>query len=133
MPISVTNPKTTAGQVYPRPFIGRVDDLAQIAVPITALTSAEVDIDGYLKPGVPLTKAGALVTAGAVWGVTIEPIKVATGNTAPEIAAAGTKQIGIAIAGSINRKLAEDCLGRVYTAAELAGFDAAGSTIKLQG
>lgn len=123
-----------AGEVYPLPFVGPHDHTAAIAVAITALTSAEIDADGYLKPGVPLNDAGALIAAASgnyVYGVTIEPIKVADGNTAADIAAAGTQDVALAVIGMVNRAVAEDILGRAYTADEVAGFTTAGSLLRL--
>lgn len=115
-------------------FQGRVDHTAQIAINVTALTSAEVDSDGYLKPGVPFEADGTLLDAAAdvVFGVVIEPIKVAAGNAAGDLSAAdATFQIALGIEGVVNRNLIEANLGRVLTANEIAGFDLAGSHIRL--
>lgn len=58
-----------------------------------------------------------------VFGVSIEPIKVAAGNAAGDISAASAAfEIGLGIAGVVRKKLAEANLGRSYTAAEVAGF-----------
>lgn len=131
MPIRVTNP-AAADQVYANPFVGPVNHTAQIQVNVTALTSAEIDAKGYLKPGVPFLLTGALVTAGAVFGVTMEPIKVANGNAAGDISAASAAfELAVGTIGQINRAVAEDNLGRAYTTAEIAGFALAGSTLKL--
>jgi hypothetical protein len=79
-------------------------------------------------PGLPLTKAGALITTGVfVFGVTVEAIKVADDNAAATIAALGIQELAVATICQVNRDLAEDNLGRAYTAAEVAGFDLAGS------
>lgn len=134
MPIS-SRVVSVGGDVYGHPWRGMVEHTDQIVINVTALTANEVDADGWLKPGVPFSKAGALVGAGvAVWGCTIEPIKVATGNTAPELAAASAAfPIAIGTIGQVNRKVIEDNLGRVLTANEIAGFALAGSTVKLLG
>lgn len=61
MPMSVA---TRAGYPdYGNPFVGPVQHTVPVAVPIADLTADEVDARGYLKPGVPLTLAGALVAA----------------------------------------------------------------------
>lgn len=133
MPIRVTNP-ATADQVYASPFVGPVNHTAQIQVNLTLLTNAEIDSKGYLKPGVPLTLAGILVGVAPayVFGVTIEAIKVANGNAAGDISGASTSfEVAVCTVGQVNRAIAEDNLARAYTANELAGFVAAGSTIKL--
>lgn len=133
MPVKITQP-AAADDVHSLPFIGPIHHTAQIAINVTTLTSAEIDADGYLKPGVPFQANGTLITAAAqvVFGVSIEPIQVAAGNTAPQIAAADSSfQIALATIAQINRAAAEDILGRAYTANEVAGFALAGSLIKL--
>lgn len=136
MPIIVE--KTTGGYAYGSPILGRIDHTAQIAVPLGDLTTDEIDSKGYLKPGIPLTKAGALVGASPqfVYGVTIEPIKVFEGErpvvTQTTIDALGTITVGVMTAGQVVQDAAEDILGRAYTANEIAGFDRAGSKIVLQ-
>lgn len=125
---------TTAGQGYGRVFRGVLEHTHQIPVNITALTSAEVDADGYIKPGVPLQKTGALITGAAqiVFGVVPEPIKVANSNSAPDLAAASNAfQLAVGDIGQVNRAIIEDNLGRVLTANEIAGFDLAGCMVKL--
>jgi hypothetical protein len=59
--LSVT--KTTGAAVYGSPFVGPVNHTAAIDVDLTGLTSDEIDAKGYLKPGVPLSRAGALIAA----------------------------------------------------------------------
>jgi hypothetical protein len=131
MPIRVTQP-AAADSVYNDPFVGPVQHTVAIPVPLSGLTTAEVDSKGWLKPGVPLTRAGALVgAAAAVYGVTVEAIKVAAGNDAPSLAAAGTVEVAVAQIGILNRAIGEKNLGRVYSANEIAGFALAGSLIKL--
>lgn len=112
-------------------FVGPVDHTVAVPVNLTLLTNKEIDTDGYLKPYIPLTKAGILVTAGRVFGVTVEHIKVAKDNASATIAALGTIDVVVATMCQLNRAIAEDVLDRVYTAAELAGFDLAGSHIVL--
>lgn len=119
---------------YSLPFVGPINHTAQIEIDVTALTDDEIDEDGYLKPGVPFRRDGTLIAGGgqSVFGVSIEPLKVAEGNTADDIAAASAaQQIAVATICQVNRALAEDQLGRAYTANELAAFDAAGSRVVL--
>jgi hypothetical protein len=64
------------------------------------------------------------VTAGdndEVYGVTVEAQKLVDNNVA---ALTGVFAIVVATDGLVNRDLAEDILGRAYTAAEIAGFRA---------
>lgn len=133
MPMSIT---TTAGGIgYGNPWIGGVNHPAQIKVDVSVLTIAEVDQFGYLKPGVPLTKAGILVGAAPafVYGVTIEAQKIVPDNPTDVTLAAVTVDpiITVNTVGHVNRDVIEDNLGRALTADEIAGFDAAGSKIAL--
>lgn len=115
-----------SGEIYPLPFVGPYDHTHAIAVDLSALTADEIDADGYLKPGVPLSAAGALVGVGVpVFGVTIEPLKVADNNEAATIAALGTIDIAVATIAQVNRAVIEDILGRALTADEVAGFSLA--------
>ncbi len=129
----ITSMKKTGGATHAPVFVGEILATDEVRVVVTALTTAEVDGDGYLKPGVPFTKAGALVGAGGfVYGVTIESVPVAASNSAADLAAATTAiPVAIGTIGTINRDIAEDNLGRAYTAAEVAGFDVAGSKLHL--
>ena len=94
-------------------------------VDVSTLTTAEVDSSGYLKPGVPLQANGALVSAAGqtVHGVTIEAVKL-TGRTGNANLATDTSDPLVAVntEGLINRDIAEDNLGRVYSANELAAL-----------
>lgn len=129
MPMNVSQP-TSESSSYSLPFVGPIDHTAQIEIDITALTDDEIDAKGYLKPGVPFRRDGTLVSGGGqfVFGVTIEPLKVADSNSATDIAAASAaRNVAVATICQVNRALAEDQLGRAYTANELAAFDAAGS------
>lgn len=131
-PLSKTT-LTSENETPVSPFVGPIDLTHTVDMDITALTSDEVDADGYLKAGIPVDAAGALVgVATAVFGVTIEPLKVADGNAAGDLAAAPASiDIAVATHANINRAIGEDLLGRVYTADEIAGFALAGSTCKL--
>lgn len=124
MPISYQT-RAGEGTGYGNPFVGPVNHTDAVAVDLSGLTDDEVDAHGYIKPGVPLTVDGALVAAeGAVHGVTIEAIKVAAGNASADLT--GTVDIALGTIGQVNQAVAEDNLGRAYTAAEVAGFAGSG-------
>jgi hypothetical protein len=127
MPIRRTVDTTGVGTSVELPFVGPVDHTVGVQVDLSTLTDKEIDKNGYTKPGIPLTRAGALVTAGFVFGVTVGPVKVAADNASATIAALGEQELAVATICQVNRAVAEDILKRAYTAAELAGFDAAGS------
>ena len=130
MPISITN--TAGGANYGNPFVGPVDHPAHIKVDISGLTDDEIDANGYLKPGVPLKENGTLVgSAEPVFGVTIEAIKILPDNASATIAAGVDCFVAVGTLGQINQDIAEDNLGRAYTAAEIAGFNLAGSKLVL--
>ncbi len=103
-------------------FVGPIDHTVSVPVNLSLLTNKEIDANGYLKPYVPLTKAGILVTAGSVFGLTNEHVKVAVDNAAGTISALGTEDVTVATICQVNRAYAEDVLDRAYTAAELAGM-----------
>ena len=124
MPIRIEGLSGGGEGLYGNPFVGPVDFVVAIQVDLSALTDDEIDAFGFLKPGVPLTDAGALVGTGdAIYGVTVEAMKVADANDATTIAALGTIDVPVATHGMINRDIAEDILGRAYTADELTGFE----------
>lgn len=123
MPMRVTNPAgTSSGSQLGHPWIGEPQGPIAIVIPMGALTTAEVDANGYLKPGVPFTRAGALVAAGAVYGVTVDAIKVANSNSAADLTAAGSVEVTVCTIGMVSRAIIEDTLGRTLTAAEVTGF-----------
>ncbi len=114
-----------AGEGYVSPFIGPVDYTDTVRLDVSALTTAEVDTGGYLKPGVPLDAAGLLVvTAGVVLGVSIEPIKIAKSNSAADLTAATDIDVALARTALLNRAVLEDILGRALTADEVTGLPA---------
>lgn len=117
-----------AGQHIPPPFVGPVNHTVAIPVDLSNMTNKEIDADGFLRPGLPLTKAGLmLVATNAVFGVTVDYVKVADDNEAATLAALGTQDIAVTTICQVNQDVAEDILERAYTAAEIAGFDLAGS------
>ncbi len=130
MPLRIST--TDGGASHGNPFVGPIDHTAHVKVDVSALTTYEIDANGYLKPGVPLTQAGILVASGYVFGVTVEAVKVANSNSSADIAAVTVDPfVAVATAGQVSQDIAEDTLGRAYTAAELAGFDLAGSKLVL--
>lgn len=66
-----------------------------------------------------------------VFGVVMEPVKVATGNTSALLSAATDIDVAVAVIGQVNRDVAEDNLGRAYTANEVLAFKAAASRLRL--
>lgn len=132
MPITIK--KTTGGEDHANPFVGPVNHPATQRIDVSALTTDEVDQNGYLKPGVPFKSGGVLLdgTVGEfVWGCVIEATKVADSNAAADLAAATDIDVALAVIGVVNRDIVEDNLGRALTANEIAGFGAAGSLLRL--
>lgn len=133
MPISVGT--TTGGMVHAPVFVGEIKGTDLVWVDVSDLTTKEVDATGYIKPGVPLAKDGSTVGAGvAVWGVTIEAIKLAHATVPPTnvslAADTGTFPVVVGF-GLCNRDVMEDNLERALTADEIAGFDLAGSNCRI--
>lgn len=114
-------------------FVGPVDHTVAVPVLLTAMTNKEIDDQGYLKPYIPFTKAGALIpnTTTLIFGVSVEHIKVAADNAAGTIAALGTIDVTVGFFCAVNRAVAEDVLDRAYNANELAGFLLAGTHVVL--
>lgn len=128
MPMKVTRDATQSATDYGNPFVGPVNHTHQLAIVVSGLTTAEVDAKGFLKPGLPLKLDGTLVGATEAVGViVVEGQKVADGNAAGDLAAAGTVRVAVARLCLVNRDIVEDNLGRALTAAEVAGFSLAGS------
>jgi len=134
MPIMISS--VAEQGTYGHPFVGDVLITDVVLVDISDLTTAEVDADGYLKPGVPFAKDGSTVGSGVpVYGVTIEPIRLTHATIPPTnvslAADTGTMQVAVGTHGLINRDICEDNLGRALTADEIAGFALAGSNLHL--
>lgn len=131
MPLSITN--TAGGASHGNPFVGPIDHTAHVFVDVSDMSDKEVDENGYLKPGVPLKQDGNLVGSGAfVFGITIEAVKVAAGNTDTILDAVTTDpMIAVATVCQVSQDIIEDTLGRALTSDELAGFDVAGSKVVL--
>lgn len=122
----------TNSEHYGSPFIGPVNHTVQLRINPSQFTSAEIDADGRLKPGVPLGADGtAIGAAEAVFGVNYESVKVAASNSTADLAAATAADIAVATIAQVNRDQVEANLGRVLTANEIAGFALAGSNLVL--
>jgi hypothetical protein len=133
MPITISN--VGGGLAHASVFVGPILGTDVVQCDISDLTTKEVDQDGFIKPGVPLTKTGDTIGAsGIVWGVTIEPIKLNHATIPPTdaslLADVGTSPVVVGF-GLCNRDIMEDNLGRVLTANEIAGFDIAGSNCRI--
>lgn len=132
MPI-IVNTATGKG-AYQSALIGTYETL-HVKVDISALTANEVDTQGFLKPNVPLSLDGVLLTGAVGEGVpcvTVEPIKVAAGNAAATLTAITSDPfVGCAVNGTLNRDIAEDVLDRVLSAAEIAALNGPNSKIVL--
>ena len=123
MPLDIFS--TPGGDAYSNPFVGAPGPVVNVKVDVSTLTVAEVDTNGYLKPGVPLQANGALVTAAgqSVYGVTIEEQRLSGRRDNANIAAdTNDTMIAVATSGTINRDFAESMLGRAYTANEQAAL-----------
>jgi hypothetical protein len=153
MRITNTNNSTDAYlQIYP----GGEDPegVVSVTIDISTLTTDEVDSNGNIKPGVPLTFTSvvpgiggttsitaAKVASGAVDGVTFEPIARRTVTTTlaginladnANLSSDTNDPFGaVMTSGSVVRSYAERNLGRALTAGEIAGFDNAKSKLKL--
>jgi hypothetical protein len=132
MPLQITT--TAAGTGYGNPMVGEPGPFKHVKVDLSGLTSDEVDADGYLKPGVVLKESGGLaVLVGAAAGiiyVVTEPTKLAVTVPADTTSLGnetGDHLIAVSISGLVNRDVAEDNMGRAYTANELTSFATLGT------
>lgn len=136
MPLSIK--RTVGTTTYGPVFIGDILGMQQVLVDISELTTDEVDADGFLKPGVAFKKDGTLAdgTGGEfIYAVNPEPQNLRMAVLPPTNGTLGADTrlypLGMGTIGEVNRDIAEDNLGRAYTANELAAFNAAGSMIHL--
>lgn len=131
MPLRITN--TAGGASHGNPFVGPIVATAHVKVDVSDMSAYEVDTNGYLKPGVPLKQDGNLVGSGDfVFGVTVEAVKLATGNTDTILDAITVDPfVAVATICQVSQDIIEDTLGRALTSDELAGFDLAGSKVSL--
>lgn len=130
MPSMVT--KTSGGLGYGSPFVGEPKDILHVKVDVSGLSANEVDTEGYLKPGVPLTIAGALIGASntARVGVTVEAAKIVPAGTTLS-GVTSDPFVAVAFTAAVNRDIMEDNLGRALTANEIAGLNGVASGIVL--
>ena len=124
--------KTSGAIGYASPFVGEPKDILHVKVDVSARTSDEVDSDGYLKAGVPLTSDGLLIGASNTKrvGIVVEPVKiVAAGTTLSGVTA--DPFVACSFTCAINRDAVEDNLGRALSANEIAGLNGAASNVVL--
>ena len=133
MPSSIQ--RTTGEAVYASPFLTGADgNNIHVKVIVSSLTSREVDSKGYLKPGVPLVRATGLLPtlAGDIIAAVEEQTQVATGNTAPILAAVTNSPfVACRVYGTINHDMLVSVLGAALTAGEITAFNGAGSQLRL--
>lgn len=136
MPITI---KATAGGTgYGSPMVGPVDHTLNKKIDLSGLTVDEVDVEGYLKPGVVLKEVGGLLVlvGAAAAPIFVVPeatkLNVTTPATNATLAAeTGDHLIAVATHGLVNRDIAEDNMGRAYTANELTSFVTAGTHLAI--
>lgn len=133
-------PTATGGTGYTDPFVGRPGPAANLLVDVSTLAyhdgTGEVDAQGYLKPGVALTAAGATCAAtAAAFGVVPEATKLNLATIPPTDASLANETdqfVGVFTSGLLNRDIIEDNLGRALTATEINSLGAtAGSRFTL--
>ena len=124
--------KTPGGPAYAAVIVGAVLGMTHIKLDVSTLTAAEIDANGYSKPGIPLQKDGTLVSGAgqSVYGITIEASKFRVDNTG--LAADVTDPIiAVCTSGLVNLDIVEDNLGRALSANELAAFTGGGCRLQL--
>ena len=125
--------KKTHEAPYASPFQSGADgNNVHVKVDVSALTSREVDANGYLKPGVPLVQGtGVLPTAaGDVVVMVEEATKIAENNTGLASITADPF-IGCRVYGTVNHDMLADILGAELTAGEIAAINGGGSRLRL--
>lgn len=144
MPL-ISGTATTSATTQVNPFVGPPQMPVQLNVDVSSLTAGatgEVDAYGVLKAGVPFGMTGGLLVipvpnGGKTYGVTAAPQQLdaagaATGAVTSTTLDSDTDQpITVYCGGTVNRDIAEDCIGRAYSADEIAGFNIAGSQLRL--
>lgn len=129
MPLQNIPTATGGTSGYCDPFVGRPGPPAHVKVDLSGLTTDEVDPDGYLKPGVPLTKTGVLPagTGAIAWGVVPEATRLNLVTIPPTNTTLGTETgdhfVGVFCGGLLNLDIIEDNLGRALTADEKAALE----------
>lgn len=102
---------TPGGTAYGDIRVGEGHTIHQGLLDAAGLAASR-DADGYLPPGLPVLATGLPVTAGTALGyIGPEAVKLGSVNTFGNII----------MGGGLNRDMIEDNLGRVLSAAEIAG------------
>ncbi len=125
MPIRINPNVAGERHIYGNPFVGDRSAPVHVQVDVSTLTSAEVDANGYLKPGVLLTRGGKLIGADHAdepFGMNPEAVKIADGNTGLA-SITNDPFVVVYMKGMVNRDIVEDNLGRALNANELAAID----------
>lgn len=143
MPLSFPTGQAST-TTYTNPMVGTPGPTVQLKVDMSALSAGAaevVDAYGVLKPGAVFDLSSGLLipvlTGEPVYGVVIEPIQlVAAGSATGAVTTSSLdsdvdQPITVCISGVVNRDIAEDSMGRAYTADEIAGFNIAGSHLRL--
>lgn len=111
MPMRITT--TAGGTGYADIRVGEGHTIHEVLFDVSGLT--DIDSNGYLPVGFPILATGLPVTAGTAYGyVGPEPVYVVSTASADVFG-------NVIMSGGLNRDMIEDNLGRVLTAAEIAG------------
>jgi hypothetical protein len=132
---------TTSATSYANPFVGPPQMPVQLKIDVSGADISTVTVYGIIPPGTPFAEAsGLLVPVGSgsmTYGVTAEAIQLDVGGAATGAVTNTTldnavdQPITVYCGGTVNRDAAEDNLARAYSADEIAGFDVAGSQLRL--
>src|SRR5262245_39081884 len=94
MPLGVT--EVAAGTGYGNPMVGEVGNIKHVKLDLSNMTTAEVDADGYLKPGVLLQESAglAILIAGAAGVIFVVPEATKLNVTVPVTSATLAAETG---------------------------------------
>lgn len=142
MPMTVTESAGTTA--YASPFMGPIDHPVHVKVDVSTLLidgvlGAQVDSNGYIKPGTLLKLVAnvgvplAGTAAEFVYAAVIEATKIVAVNPTNTSLGADTSDPFVACTtrGVINRDVWEDNMGRAMHANEVTALAAAGSHFSL--
>ena len=102
---------TAGGTSYADIRVGEGHSIHEGLLNATTLAASR-DADGFLPPGLPVNAAGGPVTTGTAFGIIgPEPVKLGAANIFGNVIRSN----------GINRDMCEANLGRVWSAAEIAG------------
>lgn len=99
-----------------------VEDPADLTDEFTISDADEIDNTGGTATTGDTLNVEWLSSLASVFGVNLEPVKVAADNAAGTLAAADDLEIAVGIRGDLNKHVVEDNLGRALTAAEVQAF-----------